>query len=87
MSNHATLQEHLETMGFKLFLEHPASVGQSWSAHALSSLRLAGLFSIGALQALVHALIPAVFPTSSSDLVSFLNKELGAFGRNRDKNE
>ena len=60
----------------KVFLEHPNSIGQSWSGHALRSLRLACILAFGAGRAVVHAVIPALFPTSTTDLVVHLQDEL-----------
>jgi hypothetical protein len=60
----------------RLFTDHPASVGESYGQH----FRVATGFGLamigGGLAALVHGLIPALFPTTGSRTVARLNDRL-----------
>jgi hypothetical protein len=65
----------------KLFLDHPASVDESYFEHLVFAFRFAGrLFRIG-LAALIHGAIPAMFETTASSEVLALSEEIG--GRRR----
>jgi hypothetical protein len=60
----------------KLFLDHPASLGESYGEH----LREAGRFGLamvgGGVACMVHALVPALFETRGSDTVAQLHDKL-----------
>lgn len=60
----------------RLFIEHPASVGESYTQH----MRVAGGFGIamllGALACFAHALLPAVFKRTGSSTVKRLHARL-----------
>ena len=60
----------------RLFLDHPASVGESYGQH----LRVAGGFGLamlaGALACFVHALVPAFFQRTGSSTVKRLHASL-----------
>lgn len=60
----------------RLFLDHPASVGESYPEHFGVATRF-GLTMIGAgLAALVHGVIPAAFKTTGSRTVIRLNQQI-----------
>lgn len=46
---------------------HPNSVCMTYFEHCFLSLRFAGLYMIGSFKAIVHAFIPSLFITSTSD--------------------
>lgn len=52
-----------------LFLEHPRSLGLTYTDHAMGSLSLAAMFTISAAKAVVHAFIPGLFVSSSTDAI------------------
>ena len=60
----------------RLFLDHPASVGESYGQH----LRVAGSFGIamlvGAIACFAHALVPAIFTRTGSSTVKRLHARL-----------
>lgn len=60
----------------RLFLDHPASVDESYGEH----MRVAGGFGVqllrGAIGCFLHALIPAVFTTTGSSTVMRLHARL-----------
>ena len=51
--------------------KHPASVCMSYMQHFLFSMNLGFLFVQGAFKAFIHAIIPDMFITSSSDIVTY----------------
>lgn len=60
----------------RLFLDHPASVGESYPEHFGVATRF-GLTMIGAgLAALVHGVLPAAFKTTGSRTVIRLNQQI-----------
>ena len=60
----------------RLFLDHPATVGESYAQH----FGVAGRFGLtmikGGLGALVHAVVPALCKTRGSDTVADLHRQM-----------
>ncbi len=60
----------------RLFLDHPATVGERYTEH----FGVAGRFGVtmikGGLGALVHAFIPALCKTRGSDTVAELHRQM-----------
>ncbi len=65
MANHLTIQ--------RAFTEHPASVGKTWGQHARFALSAAGTLAMAAMAATVHAVVPALFPTTASRAIDRLH--------------
>jgi hypothetical protein len=60
----------------KLFLDHPADLGESYAEHAREASHY-GVTLVGAgLACLVHAAIPALFKTTGSATIRTLNERL-----------
>ena len=60
----------------RLFLDHPASVGESYAAHFGVAARF-GVTMLGAgCAAMVHAIVPAWFKTTGSSTVVRLNRQI-----------
>jgi len=61
-----------------LFLDHPATLGESYGAHfrAASGFGLAMIG--GGIACLVHALVPRLFPTTGSGMVKKLYEKMVA---------
>lgn len=57
----------------KLFIEHPHSVGMTYPQHCCFSFSIANYFLLASVQAYIHAIIPCMFQTSSSDCVNDIN--------------
>ena len=57
----------------RLFLTHPASVGESYLGHAAFALRFAGLLFAAGGAAVVHALLPFLFETTASRIIQRLH--------------
>ncbi len=60
----------------RLFLDHPATVGESYTEH----FGVAGRFGVtmikGGLGALVHAFVPALCKTRGSDTIAELHRQM-----------
>ena len=62
------------------YFQHPQSVCMSYFAHCMFSLKLARYFALGSMKALIHAFMPTVFTTSSTDLILAVKAEMEAIG-------
>ena len=62
------------------FFKHPAKVCMTYKKHCLFSLGVSSQFLQGSYKALVHAFIPDVYITSTSDIVKDINYKLKASG-------
>jgi hypothetical protein len=60
----------------KLFLDHPASLGESYGEHLREASRFGLAMVGGGLACMVHALVPALFETRGSDTVAQLHDKL-----------
>ena len=60
----------------QLFLDHPASVGESYLEHASFAARFGWTMFIGSLACFVHALIPALCQSTGSATVMRLHDRL-----------
>ncbi|TDT77116.1 hypothetical protein BDE40_0395 [Litoreibacter halocynthiae] len=54
---------------FSAMRSHPASVGESYFGHMRFALRFAGLLFAAAGAALVHAVLPALFERTASQMI------------------
>lgn len=52
-----------------MLFNHPARVCMTYWQHFALSMRFAGMFLIGSIQAVIHAVYPDLFVTSTSDLL------------------
>ena len=60
----------------RLFLDHHASVGESYAEHFGVASRFGVTLIGGGLACLVHAVVPAAFKTTGSQTVLRLNKRI-----------
>lgn len=56
----------------RIFLNHPATVGEGFFQHMAFALKFAGLLFAAAFAALVHALIPCLFEKTASRIIAQL---------------
>ena len=70
---HATLK--------KLFIEHPASVDESYGQHARFAFGFSARLFVAAFAALAHALVPCLFEKTASKIVHDLAARTGHRGR------
>lgn len=62
----------------RLFLDHPASVGENYAEHARVAVGFGFTLIGGGLAALVHAIVPGWFQTTGSRTVIALHHRLVA---------
>ena len=62
------MSRHLQ----KLFLEHPASVDESYGEHARFAFGFSMQLFAAAFAALIHALVPAFFEKTASGIIRSL---------------
>ena len=63
-----------------LFNKHPKDVCLTYFQHWKFSMELSGKLFIGSTKALIHAFIPFIFISSTSDLNRDIEKRLGETG-------
>jgi Family of unknown function (DUF6356) len=69
----------------KIFLDHPAEVGESYGQHFGVAASFGMAMIIGGLGAMVHAIIPALCKTTGSRAINMLHARIVASrGANRD---
>lgn len=61
---------------YNLFNNHPNKSGMGYFRHMLLSLKFSLLLFCSAIKALLHALFPFMFKTSTTDVVDKINKML-----------
>jgi len=59
-----------------LFMEHPASVDETYSEHFISALTFGAKMIIAGIACMVHGLLPAVFVTRGSDTICALHERM-----------
>lgn len=62
----------------RLFLDHPASVGESYAEHFGVATRFGLRLISGGVRCTIHGALPFLFRTAGSDTVSALHRELVA---------
>ncbi|MET4666678.1 DUF6356 family protein [Sphingomonas sp. PvP056] len=60
----------------RLFLDHPATVGESYTEHFGVASRFGVTMIVGGLGAVVHAFVPAWCKTSGSSTVAKLHRQM-----------
>lgn len=62
----------------RLFLDHPATVGESFGEHFLVAGRFGAKMIVGGAGAVLHAFVPALCKTTGSSTVAQLHAEMVA---------
>jgi Family of unknown function (DUF6356) len=62
----------------RLFLDHPASVGESYAEHFGVASRFGATLVAGGIGCMIHAILPFAFKTRGSDTVMALHRDLVA---------
>ncbi|MGC6330003.1 DUF6356 family protein [Rhizorhabdus sp. FW153] len=68
----------------KLFLDHPASVGESYAEHFVNAAGFGLLLGRAACACFIHALVPALFERTASRLVTQLHDRMVTNRRRRE---
>lgn len=62
----------------RLFLEHPAAVGESYGEHLVTAGRFGLAMMIGGGACIIHAILPAAFKTTGSATIAELHRQMVA---------
>jgi len=62
----------------RLFLDHPASVGESYVEHLGVAGRFGARMIAGGIGCMIHAVLPFAFKTRGSDTIGALHRDLVA---------
>ena len=54
----------------RLFVDHPRSLGLSWTGHAAGALKIGGKLIGAGLAAIIHALVPGWFTDTAGRIVT-----------------
>jgi Family of unknown function (DUF6356) len=68
-----------------LFIEHPASVNETYWEHLLSALSFGTKMLVAGVACMVHGLLPALFVTRGSDTVCALHERMVTKRRNHSR--
>lgn len=60
----------------KVFTEHPESIGETYFEHAQHAAGFGSSMLLGALASFAHAVVPAVFVTTGSRIVTGLHQRM-----------
>ena len=60
----------------RLFLEHPASVDETYSQHLATASGFGGRMILAGLACMVHGLLPCLFSHTASDQIRALTREM-----------
>jgi hypothetical protein len=60
----------------RLFIEHPASVGETYLEHCVHAASFGVSMLLGALACFVHAVVPGCCTTTGSRLVAHLHERM-----------
>lgn len=78
----------MKLFDYDFFLEHPTNVCMSYFNHFKFSSNLSVKLFFGSVKALIHAIFPEYFKSSTSDLIDEIQlelKESGCKGRVRNR--
>lgn len=67
--------------------KHPKTVCMDYQTHAKFSLQMAYIFAIGSIKAVVHAILPDFYVSSTSDLVQEVQQHLQDAGCRNDDDD
>jgi len=77
MNHHKSPRDTSEPAMYKLFTQHPASVGETYFEHLLMAGGFAFSMFVAACVCLVHALLPFMFEKTGSRMVADLYQRTG----------
>ena len=66
----------------EIFVEHPATVGESYTEHMGMAFSFGGRMLVAGLACLLHGLVPSVFKTTGSEAIRTLHDQM-VVNRNR----
>ena len=63
-------------MAFRLFREHPQSLGMSWVSHGVGAVRIGAELIAAGAACVVHAFVPAWFTQTAGKTVDRLHSDM-----------
>ncbi|TDL87891.1 DUF6356 family protein [Meridianimarinicoccus aquatilis] len=69
---------HVKPGFFRSFVDHPASVNETYAQHARFAFGFSASLFMAAFAALVHALIPPLFETTASRKIKAIHAQIEA---------
>jgi Family of unknown function (DUF6356) len=69
-----------------IFIEHPASVDETYLQHFISALSFGTKMVVAGVACMVHGLLPALFVTRGSDTVCALHERMVVRRRKNGRN-
>ena len=66
----------------RYFLEHPDSIGESYTEHFRTAAKFSGAMILGGVACFVHALVPGLFVKTGSGIIAKLHDRM-VLGRGR----
>ena len=63
-----------------MIFEHPYNVCMSYLEHMVFSLEMSAYFALGSIRAIVHAFVPDLCITSTTDITTHIQKRLAESG-------
>jgi Family of unknown function (DUF6356) len=60
----------------RLFITHPASVGESYGEHFCHALTFSGAMFLGAIACLIHAIVPSLCVRTGSGIIARLHDRM-----------
>ena len=60
----------------KIFFNHPRKVNMTYTKHMFTSLNMSHTFMKSSIKAFIHAFIPSLYETSSTDTIKELSKKI-----------
>lgn len=60
----------------RLFLEHPASVDETYAQHLATATGFGGRMVLAGLACMIHGLLPCLFGHTASDQIRVLHREM-----------
>jgi len=67
----------------RIFSDHPASAGESYLEHLVRAAGIGVRLVVSGLACLLHALVPSAFPTTGSETIERLHREVTALRARR----
>jgi hypothetical protein len=64
------------TLFRRLFIDHPASVGETYVEHLITASRFGAKMVFAGAACIIHGVLPAIFKTRGSDAICVLHERM-----------
>lgn len=69
-SNERIIPEQRPSLAWRLFVEHPRSLGMSWAVHGAGAARIAVVLIGAGMACLIHSIVPGWFTHTAGKTVT-----------------